>query len=210
MTEENKKRNDKQSSAELNDEKEKLVEDEVIESSAEKNQDSLNNDVNDVNEETEAAPVEEVSSIEDELRESIQNLEDRNLRLQAEIANMQRSNSRERQEAAKYRSQSLANKLIDAIDNLERALQIKASSEESQAIHKGIQMVYDQILQAFKEEKIEVINPLNETFDPNYHQAVTTQPAAEGQDTDIVVNVLQKGYILNDRIIRPAMVIVSA
>ncbi|MGF3066145.1 nucleotide exchange factor GrpE [Facklamia sp. P12950] len=213
MTEENKKRNDKQSSAELNDEKEKLVEDEVIESSAEKNQDSLNNDVNDVNdvnEETEVAPVEEVSSIEDELRESIQNLEDRNLRLQAEIANMQRSNSRERQEAAKYRSQSLANKLIDAIDNLERALQIKASSEESQAIHKGIQMVYDQILQAFKEEKIEVINPLNETFDPNYHQAVTTQPAAEGQDTDIVVNVLQKGYILNDRIIRPAMVIVSA
>ncbi|MGF3214952.1 nucleotide exchange factor GrpE [Facklamia sp. P12945] len=210
MTEENKKRNDKQSSAELNDEKEKLVEDEVIESSAEKNQDSLNNDVNDVNEETEAAPVEEVSSIEDELRESIQNLEDRNLRLQAEIANMQRSNSRERQEAAKYRSQSLANKLIDAIDNLERALQIKASSEESQAIHKGIQMVYDQILQAFKEEKIEVINPLNEIFDPNYHQAVTTQPAAEGQDTDIVVNVLQKGYILNDRIIRPAMVIVSA
>ncbi|MGF3225927.1 nucleotide exchange factor GrpE [Facklamia sp. P12932] len=210
MTEENKKRNDKQSSAELNDEKEKLVEDEVIESSAEKNQDSLNNNVNDVNEETEVASVEEVSSIEDELRESIQNLEDRNLRLQAEIANMQRSNSRERQEAAKYRSQSLANKLIDAIDNLERALQIKASSEESQAIHKGIQMVYDQILQAFKEEKIEVINPLNETFDPNYHQAVTTQPAAEGQDTDIVVNVLQKGYILNDRIIRPAMVIVSA
>ncbi|MCR8968800.1 nucleotide exchange factor GrpE [Facklamia sp. 7083-14-GEN3] len=207
MTEEDKKMNDNQSSQELKEEKEKSVEDEVIESSEEKNQDSMSNDVN---EETEEKPVEEEFSVEDELRETIQNLEDRNLRLQAEIANMQRSNSRERQEAAKYRSQSLANKLIDAIDNLERALQIEASTEESQAIHKGIQMVYEQILNAFKEEKIEVINPLNETFDPNYHQAVTTQPAEEGQETDIVVNVLQKGYILNDRIIRPAMVIVSA
>ena len=61
-----------------------------------------------------------------------------------------------------------------------------------------------------EEENIEVLNPINEAFDPNFHQAVTTQPAAEGEDTDVVVNVLQKGYLLNDRVIRPAMVIVSA
>lgn len=140
----------------------------------------------------------------------IDQLEDHNLRLQAEIANMQRSNSRERSEAAKYRSQSLAKKLLDAIDNLERALAVKADNEEAQAIHKGVEMVYQQILAAFKEEKIEVIDPLNEPFDPNFHQAVTTQPVQEGQQADHVVQVLQKGYILDDRIIRPAMVIVSA
>ncbi|RYC98887.1 nucleotide exchange factor GrpE [Facklamia hominis] len=142
--------------------------------------------------------------------DKIDQLEDHNLRLQAEIANMQRSNSRERSEAAKYRSQSLAKKLLDAIDNLERALAVKADNEEALAIHKGVEMVYQQILAAFKEEKIEVIDPLNEPFDPNFHQAVTTQPVQEGQQADHVVQVLQKGYILDDRIIRPAMVIVSA
>lgn len=153
---------------------------------------------------------EEVSSEVDELLHQIEELEDRNLRLQAEIANIQRSNLRERQESAKYRSQFLAKRLVDAMDNLERALQQEVKTEEAQAIHKGVEMVYEQILSAFKEENIEMINPINQPFDPNFHQAVTTQPAEEGQDTDLVINVLQKGYVLNDRIIRPAMVIVSA
>ena len=93
---------------------------------------------------------------------------------------------------------------------MERALAIEAKTEEGQAIHKGVEMVYDQILKAFKEEQIEQIDPIDQAFDPNFHQAVTTQPAEEGQDVDQVVAVLQKGYVLNDRVIRPAMVIVSA
>ena len=126
------------------------------------------------------------------------------------MANIQRSNSRDRQEAAKYRSQPLAKGLVEALDNMERALAIEAKTEEGQAIHKGVEMVYDQILKAFKEEQIEQIDPIDQAFDPNFHQAVTTQPAEEGQDVDQVVAVLQKGYVLNDRVIRPAMVIVSA
>ncbi len=145
-----------------------------------------------------------------DLERKLEEKEDRSLRLQAEIANMKRSSTRERQDAAKYRSQSLAQKLLDAMDNLERALEVEAESEDAQAVKKGVEMVYNQIIQAFKEENIEVLNPINEAFDPNFHQAVTTQPAAEGEDTDVVVNVLQKGYLLNDRVIRPAMVIVSA
>ncbi|MGX7108393.1 nucleotide exchange factor GrpE [Facklamia miroungae] len=199
MTEEKEKRDDSITSS--HDETEKINVEEVT---------SSEEILEEEKEQVQVSEEEPEDTKEDELNIKIQALEDRNLRLQAEIANMQRSNARERQDAAKYRSQSLANKLIDAIDNLERALQIEANSEESQAIHKGIQMVYDQVLQAFKEENIEVINPLNESFDPNYHQAVTTQPVSEGQEVDIVVNVLQKGYLLNDRIIRPAMVIVSA
>ncbi|MGX7145221.1 nucleotide exchange factor GrpE [Facklamia languida] len=146
----------------------------------------------------------------DQLKAQIDQLEDQTLRLQAEMANIQRSNSRERQEAAKYRSQPLAKGLVEALDNMERALAIEAKTEEGQAIHKGVEMVYDQILKAFKEEQIEQIDPIDQAFDPNFHQAVTTQPAEEGQDVDQVVAVLQKGYVLNDRVIRPAMVIVSA
>lgn len=146
----------------------------------------------------------------DQLKAQIDQLEDQTLRLQAEMANIQRSNSRDRQEAAKYRSQPLAKGLVEALDNMERALAIEVKTEEGQAIHKGVEMVYDQILKAFKEEQIEQIDPIDQAFDPNFHQAVTTQPVEEGQDVDQVVAVLQKGYVLNDRVIRPAMVIVSA
>lgn len=145
-----------------------------------------------------------------QLKAQVEQLEDQTLRLQAEMANIQRSNQRDRQEAAKYRSQFLAKPLVEAMDNMERALAIEAKSEEGQAIHKGVEMVYEQILKAFKDEHIEQIDPINQAFDPNFHQAVTTQPVQEGQKADQVVKVLQKGYVLNDRVIRPAIVIVSA
>lgn len=145
-----------------------------------------------------------------ELKAANDALEDRVLRLQAEISNMQRTNTRERQNAAKYRSQSLATHLLDVVDNFERALVTDVTSEDALALKKGIEMVHGQLITALEREKVTMINPLNEAFDPNFHQAVSTMPAEEGQASDIVVNVLQKGYLLDDRVIRPAMVIVSA
>lgn len=136
-------------------------------------------------------------------------LEDRTLRLQAEIANMQRINTKERQDAAKYRSQKLATEMLDVIDNLERALQTETSSEDALSLKKGVEMVLQQFLSAFERENITVIDPLGEKFDPNLHQAVSVMSAEEGQESDTVINVLQKGYQLNERIIRPAMVIVA-
>lgn len=145
-----------------------------------------------------------------ELKAAKEVLEDRVLRLQAEISNMQRTNTRERQNAAKYRSQSLATNLLDVVDNFERALLTEVTSEDALALKKGIEMVNSQLLTALEREKVTIIDPINEAFDPNFHQAVSTMPAEEGQASDLVVNVLQKGYLLDDRVIRPAMVIVSA
>lgn len=145
-----------------------------------------------------------------ELKAANAALEDRALRLQAEISNMQRTNARDRQNAAKYRSQSLATNLLEVVDNFERALTSEVTSEDALTLKKGIEMVHSQLLSALEREKVTMIDPLNEPFDPNFHQAVSTMPAEEGQATDIVVNVLQKGYLLDDRVIRPAMVIVSA
>ncbi|MBF0935637.1 MAG: nucleotide exchange factor GrpE, partial [Abiotrophia defectiva] len=99
--------------------------------------------------------------------------------------------------------------LLDVADNLERALATPAESEDAKAIHKGIEMVYKQFQQAFEKEGISVIDPLNQAFDPNFHQAVSMMPAGEGQEADTVINVLQKGYLLQDRVLRPAMVIVA-
>lgn len=144
----------------------------------------------------------------EKLKAELQKKEDDYLRLQAELANVQKRNRKERETEAKYRSQSLAKELIVVIDNLERALEIE-TTEENANLKKGIEMAYDSFIQALKNESIEVVNPLNEAFDPNYHQAVQTVPLEEGQEEGTVVTVHQKGYTLHERVLRPAMVAVA-
>lgn len=134
---------------------------------------------------------------------------DQILRLQAEIANIQRTNARNQQNITKYRSQQLATSLLDVIDNLERALETEVTTEDATALKKGVEMVLNQFKAAFESEKITAIDPLNEPFDPNFHQAVSMMPAGDGQESNTVIQVLQKGYVLEDRVIRPAMVIVA-
>lgn len=166
---------------------------------------------------TDEPTVEEVSKVEESTNEDViqtlesekQALEEKVLRLQAEIANMQRINQKERQDAAKYRSQNLATELLDVVDNLERALATETTSEDAVALKKGVEMVVSQLKLAFEREKIQEINPEGEVFNPNFHQAVSVMAGDEETESDTVLNVLQKGYQLHDRVLRPAMVIVS-
>lgn len=155
--------------------------------------------------EQETAPVDELT----EAKAAFSDMEDRYLRIQAEMANMRKRNQKEREDAAKYRSQDIAKELLPVIDNLERAMAIEVSDEQGESLKKGLEMVMNTFRTALKSEGIEEINPVGESFDPNFHQAVQTVPAEDGQARDTVVNVLQKGYILKDRVLRPAMVIVS-
>ena len=162
------------------------------------------------------APQEEVTeetttelSNEEKLQQEVEKLNDQVYRLSAEISNIQKRNAKERQDAAKYRSQSLAQNLLNVIDNLERAIASPSESEEAQNLKKGVEMVYEGFLYALKEEGIEEIDALNQPFDPTLHHAVQTVPVEEGQEADRVVQVYQKGYKLKDRVLRPSMVIVS-
>ena len=162
------------------------------------------------------APQEEVTeetttelTNEEKLQQEVEKLNDQVYRLSAEISNIQKRNAKERQEAAKYRSQSLAQNLLNVIDNLERAIASPSESEEDQNLKKGVEMVYEGFLYALKEEGIEEIDALNQPFDPTLHHAVQTVTVEEGQEADRVVQVYQKGYKLKDRVLRPAMVIVS-
>lgn len=195
-----------------NTEKEVLKQDTPVQDEMlDKIQDSANQEEVQVDQSNESLDqaIEEAEDQVSQLEAEKEALSDQLLRLQAEIQNMRRINQRERQDAAKYRSQSLASYLLDVADNLERALATPAESEDAKAIHKGIEMVYKQFQQAFEKEGISVIDPLNQAFDPNFHQAVSMMPAGEGQEADTVINVLQKGYMLQDRVLRPAMVIVA-
>ncbi|MDE1549053.1 nucleotide exchange factor GrpE [Jeotgalibaca caeni] len=158
----------------------------------------------------EVLPVEEANQSElENLEGEYEQLEDRFLRVQAELANIQKRNAKERQDAAKYRSQNLATSLLPALDSLEKALETEVEDEKAKNLKKGVEMVYNLLVEALEKEGVEMVNPLNEPFDPNYHMAIQVQPAEEGQAADTVVSVMQKGYRLNDRILRPAMVVVA-
>ncbi|WP_034550231.1 nucleotide exchange factor GrpE [Carnobacterium funditum] len=156
-------------------------------------------------EETVVEEIDELEKIKMDLNEK----EDQYLRLQAELANIRKRNQKEKEDAAKYRSQSLATELLPVIDNLERALSIEVTDEQGANLKKGLEMVMDSFKVALENEGIQMINPLNQPFNPNFHQAIQTIPLEDGQETDTVVNVSQKGYSLNDRVLRPAMVIVA-
>src|SRR5690625_1126715 len=132
---------------------------------------------------------------------------DRLLRAQAEVENFKKRTQRERIAERTYKSQDLVNELLPALDNFERALAVEAT-EETKTIHEGIKMVYNQIKDAIKSEIVEVIETVGIEFDPNLHHSVM-QVEDPDQEPNIIVEELQKGYILKERVIRPAMVKVN-
>ena len=136
-------------------------------------------------------------------------LEDKYLRSEAEIQNMQARYSKERAQLIKYESQNLAKDILPAIDNLERALNVDADDEAAKQLKKGVQMTLDLLIKSLKDHGIEEIAAEGEKFDPTLHQAVQTVAAENDDQKDHVTQVLQKGYKYKDRTIRPAMVVVA-
>jgi len=143
-----------------------------------------------------------------ELQAKLDDEESRHLRLRADFDNMRRRNQLDREAAEKFRAQSLLSDLLPVIDNFERALQVEASSEETASIVKGIEMVYRSLIEATEKEGLQVIKAEGEQFDPNVHQAVMQEQDSE-KEAGVVLRELQKGYMLNDRVLRPTMVSVN-
>ena len=143
------------------------------------------------------------------LTQKNKDLEDKYLRSEAEIQNAQRRYSKERANLVKYESQRLGKDIRASVDNLERALQVKADDEASSQLKKGIEMTLEGLVRALKDNGIEEIKADGEKFDPTLHQAVQSVPAENDDQKDHVVQVLQKGYVYKDRTLRPAMVVVA-
>ncbi|WP_027824599.1 nucleotide exchange factor GrpE [Lactobacillus psittaci] len=136
-------------------------------------------------------------------------LEDKYLRSEAEIQNMQNRYNKERAQLIKYESQSLAKDILPAVDNLQRALSVKVDDEASKQLKKGVEMTLDAMVKAMSDHGITEIKADGAKFDPNLHQAVQTTVAENDEQKDHVVQVLQAGYQYKDRTLRPAMVIVA-
>lgn len=154
-------------------------------------------------EETEPTAEEKLAALQTELDES----ENKYLKLHAEVENFKRRSRQEAELNNKYKDQKIAENLLPVLDNLERALAIDGTDESFIALNKGVEMVYKNLVETLEQHDIKTIDALNQPFDPNFHQAVMTEAA--DTDSDIVIEEFQKGYILKDRVIRPAMVKVS-
>lgn len=133
---------------------------------------------------------------------------DRILRMQAEMENAARRTERDVANAHKYALEKFINELLPVIDNLERAIiAAQESKVDAKAILEGVNLTLRMLHNALEKVGVKQINPLNEPFNPLFHEAVSMQEmdSKPGQ----VISVLQKGYLLNDRLVRPAMVVVS-
>ncbi len=162
--------------------------------------------------ETKKPQVDETKKLKDQiasLTKKSNDLDDKFLRAEAEMQNMQNRYAKERAQIIKYESQNLAKDILPAMDNLERALAVKADDDVSKQLKKGVQMTLDSLVKAMKEHGITEIKADGEKFDPTLHQAVQTVPAKNDDQKDHVVQVLQKGYQYKDRTLRPAMVVVA-
>jgi molecular chaperone GrpE len=111
-------------------------------------------------------------------------------------------------EAAQVRGKiAVAREVIDAVDNLERALE--AADGEPEGLRAGVEMVLSGLRETLSRNGVEAVDPKGEKFDPNHHEALSTMPV-EGAEPGTVVEVMQKGYRLDDQLVRPARVVVSA
>ncbi len=162
--------------------------------------------------ETSGNPIEvelqEVKQQKVELEAKLEEAENRILRMQADFENSRRRARLDLEATEKYKSQGLITELLPAIDNFERALKMEADNDQAKSLLQGMEMVYRSLLDTLKKEGAEQIEAVGKEFDPHLHQAIM-QVEDENFGSNIVVEEFQKGYILKDRVIRPAMVKVN-
>ena len=132
------------------------------------------------------------------------------LRVQAEMQNLRRRTEQDIEKAHKYGQEKFSIELLSVMDNLERALDAASQQEDEavKAIYEGVDLTLKSFTDCFSKFDIESVDPLGEPFDPQLHQAMSMQEAPDAEP-NTVISVMQKGYTLHGRVIRPAMVMVA-
>ena len=170
----------------------------------------------DVEEQNQAEdPLEEaiarVQELEAQLAETVKKEQDLLLRTRAEIDNIRRRTEQDVEKAHKFALEKFAKDILNTIDNLERALAMPRNTEDEsvKALFDGVELTLKELLATVARFGVEPMGAVGETFNPDLHQAISMQPT-DGFETNQITTVLQKGYLLNGRVIRPAMVMVAA
>ena len=154
----------------------------------------------------------DLDTVDNDAQDEVKDLKDQLLRTLAENENLRKRTAKEIEQIKKYGHISLLRDFLNVVDNLERAVQSSSSENQSQSGVKnlidGIEIVLKEMRSLLDKNQIKKIEPLHERFDYNFHQAMFEAPSSE-HDEGLILEVVQPGYILHDRLIRPAMVGVS-
>ena len=134
---------------------------------------------------------------------------DRYLRLAAEYDNYRKRSVRERQEASVRGQADMLRGLLDALDDLTRFAHVDPATTDTKTVVDGVAMVERKMLKALTGIGLEVLNPVDQTFDPSHMEAVATEPALSREDDHVVAKVYQQGYLFNGQLLRPARVVVK-
>jgi len=151
---------------------------------------------------------EEIQRALEEKEESFKELSNTYLYLQAEFENFKKIKAKEKQDLLKFSNEVLIKELIPVIDNLERAIEHAGKTEDAKGIVGGVQITLNEFLKILERSGVERVDAVGKKFDPNLHEALF-QEEKEEMEPDTVISELQKGYVLNGRLLRPARVSVS-
>ena len=151
-------------------------------------------------------------NLENSLEKKIEELNDKLLRSLAENQNLRKIHEKEREDLIKYSSSSFAREILNLADNLERAFVLfkddpKFKSDEFKDTMLGIELIEKELISSFDKNGIKSFESVGKKFDPNFHQALNEVESE--QEDGMVINEIQKGYMLNDRLLRPALVSIS-
>jgi molecular chaperone GrpE len=152
------------------------------------------------------------NNLENNLEKKIEELNDKLLRSLAENQNLRKIHEKEREDLIKYSSSSFAREILNLADNLERAFGLfkdnpKFKSDEFKDTMLGIELIEKELINSFDKNGIKSFDSVGKKFDPNFHQALNEVESE--QEDGMVINEIQKGYMLNDRLLRPALVSIS-
>mgnify|MGYP000712529754 FL=1 len=170
-----------------------------------------------VNETAEAAPAadeeqaaEETASTDAKAEAAVAEMQQRYMRLQADFANFKKRTAGEKLQISEVVKMEVLQNVLPVVDNFERALQVPQDklTDELKSFVDGYEMIYKQLMTVLEKEGVVKVDAVGKPFDPNYHQAVM-RVASDEYDNDVVVEVLQEGYLLGDKTLRPAMVKVA-
>jgi len=160
----------------------------------------------------ESAPEKETPQTPEEKLEQAQSeaaaAHDRFLRASAELENYKKRTQKEMTEFKRFANASLVKEILGVVDNLERAVESSSGTNDEEQLAQGLDLTLKELLKIFKAFHVTPVESLGEKFDPRYHQAMMQEETSEHPE-NVVIRELQKGYLIHDRLLRPAMVVVS-
>jgi len=138
-------------------------------------------------------------------------LNDKYLRLYSDFDNFRKRTLKEKAELFKYASEDVIKKLLPVLDDFDRALSaFQATTAADQALKEGMELIHSKFLSILQQQGLQLMRATGETFDTDFHEAVTNMPAPRPEDQGKIVDVIQKGYLLNGKVIRYAKVVVGS